>query len=190
MKDYRWNPYKDDRRGSDIYKDSNWNFDPRNENYYLGKINKSGNNDLSRSYYTDGHSDRFYRQNEMEKRNDMSENDYQISDPYKNNNFEGHKKRNYFPEGPHRGKGPKNYSRSIERIKEDASDRLADDSLVDASNIDLQVKDGVLILSGTVDTRFEKRRAENLIDNVSGVKNVQNNLRVKANKATVPHTFG
>jgi osmotically-inducible protein OsmY len=62
--------------------------------------------------------------------------------------------------------------------------------LVDASNIELQVKDGVLILSGTVDTRFEKRRAENLVENVSGVKNVQNNLRVKADKATVPHTFG
>jgi hypothetical protein len=189
MKDYRWNPYKDDWRDSDIYRDSNWNFDPRNENYYLGRINKSGNNDLTRSYYTDNHSDRYYRNDEIQQRNNVAEN-YQPQRPYKNNNFEGHKKRNYIPEGPHRGKGPKNYQRSVERIKEDASDRLADDSLVDASNIELQVKDGVLILSGTVDTRFEKRRAENLVENVSGVKNVQNNLRVKADKATVPHTFG
>lgn len=189
MKDYKWNPYKDDWRHSDIYTNSNWNFDPRNENYYLGRINKSGNNDLSMSYYTDGHSDRYYRNNEMKKGNNLAEND-PISDPYKNNNFEGHKKRNYIPEGPHRGKGPKNYSRSIETIKEDASDRLADDSLVDASNIDLQVKDGELILCGTVETRFEKRRAENLVENVSGVKNVQNNLRIKRTKATVPHTFG
>lgn len=190
MKDYRWNPYRGDWHHSDIYRDSNWNFDRRNENYYLGRINKSGDNNLRMSYYTDGHSDRYYRNIEMEKRNEMAQNDYQISDPYKNNNFEGHKKRNYIPEGPHRGKGPKNYNRSVERIKEDASDRLADDSLVDASNIDLQVKDGELILSGTVCTRFEKRRAENLVENVSGVKNVQNNLRVSGNKTTVPHTFG
>lgn len=88
------------------------------------------------------------------------------------------------PEGPHRGKGPKNYNRSIERIKEDASDRLMDDSLIDASNIDLDVKDGELILSGTVDTKFEKKRAENLVENVSGVRNVQNNLRVSGNKAS------
>lgn len=177
MKDYRWNPYKDDRRVSDDYKDSNWNYDPRDQNYYLGRINESGNNDMNMRYYTDG-SDRYYRHNEMEKRNDMASNDYKIRNPYKNNDFEGHRKKNYSFEGPHRGKGPKNYNRSAERIKEDASDRLAKDSLVDASNIELQVKDNELVLSGTVDTRFEKRRAENLVENVSGIKNVQNNLRV------------
>jgi hypothetical protein len=51
-------------------------------------------------------------------------------------------------------------------------------------------KDRKLILSGEVDTRFEKRRAENLVENVSGVKNVQNNLRLSNNKANLPHTFG
>lgn len=190
MKDYRWNPYRGDWRDSDIYEDQNWNYDPRDQNYYLGRIDQSGNNDLNMRYYTDGNSDRYYRHNEMEKRNEMAENDYKIRNPYKNNDFYGHKKRNYIPQGPHRGKGPKNYSRSIERIKEDASDRLADDSLIDASNIDLTVKDGELILSGTVETRFEKRRAENLVESVSGVRDVQNNLRVKGNKTTIPDTFG
>ncbi len=180
MRDYRWNPYKDDWHDSDIYRDSNWNYDPRDENYYLGRINQSGNNDLNQRYYTDNYSDRYYRQDELEKTNDRPP-----EHPYKNNDFYGHKKRNYrMPEGPHRGKGPKNYNRSIERIKEDASDRLMDDSLIDASNIDLEVKDGELILSGTVDTRFEKRRAENLVENVSGVRNVQNNLRVSGNKTS------
>ncbi|MGN6530221.1 MAG: BON domain-containing protein [Ginsengibacter sp.] len=182
MRDYPWNPYKGDWHDSDIYRDSDWNYDPRDQNYYLGRINESGNNDLNQRYYTDNYSDRYYRRDELENALDRPP-VYPPEYPYINNDFEGHKKRNYrMPEGPHRGKGPKNYNRSIERIKEDASDRLMDDSLVDASNIDLDVKDGELILSGTVDTRFEKRRAENLVENVSGVRNVQNNLRVSGNK--------
>jgi osmotically-inducible protein OsmY len=190
MRDYRWNPYKDDRRVSDEYKDSKWNFDPRDENYYLGRINESGNNDMSREYYSDGHSDRYYRRDELEKRNEMAENDYKISNPFKNNDFYGHRKRNYSFEGPHRGKGPKNYTRSADRIKDDAADRLMEDSLVDASDIELRVKDNDLILSGTVNSRFEKHRAEGLVENISGVKEVQNNLRVKGENASVPHTFG
>jgi osmotically-inducible protein OsmY len=65
-----------------------------------------------------------------------------------------------------------------------------EDSLVDATNIDVDVKDNDLILSGTVNSRFEKHRAEALVENVSGVKEVQNNLRVQGEKATAPHTFG
>lgn len=59
---------------------------------------------------------------------------------------------------------------------------------MDASDIELKVNNDELILSGTVDSRFEKRRAENLVENISGVRNVQNKLRVKGNKP--PHTFG
>ena len=65
-----------------------------------------------------------------------------------------------------------------------------EDSLLDASNIEIGVKDNDLILSGTVNSLFEKHRAEGLVENVSGIKEVQNNLRVKGQKATVPHTFG
>ena len=87
-------------------------------------------------------------------------------------------------EGRHKGKGPKNYTRSNERIKEDASDRLSDDSLVDASNIEIEVVGNELTLSGTVSSRYEKRRAEDLVENVSGVRNVQNNLRVIPDSTT------
>jgi hypothetical protein len=34
-------------------------------------------------------------------------------------------------------------------------------------------------LAGTVDSRDQKRRAEDCAENVSGVRNVQNNLRVE-----------
>jgi hypothetical protein len=41
------------------------------------------------------------------------------------------------------------------------------------------VKDGEVTLSGTVDGRQAKRRAEDIIENVSGVREVHNQLRVQ-----------
>ena len=80
----------------------------------------------------------------------------------------------------HRGKGPKNYKRSDSRIQEDINDALTDHHNVDASDIEVEVKDGVAILSGTVDNRDAKRRAENAIDYISGVHNVENRIHVKS----------
>ena len=78
----------------------------------------------------------------------------------------------------HAGKGPKGYSRSDDRVREDVSDRLSDDPSVDASNIEVSVSNGEVTLSGTVDRREDKRRAEDCAESVSGVNHVQNNLRV------------
>lgn len=77
------------------------------------------------------------------------------------------------------GRGPKGYRRSDERIREDVCDRLADDSRVDATEIEVMVKDGEVTLAGTVCTRDEKRRGEDLAETISGVRDVHNNLRVK-----------
>lgn len=77
----------------------------------------------------------------------------------------------------HRGRGPKNYARSDDRIREDVNDRLTEDVWVDASEIEVSVTDGEVTLAGTVDDRRTKRRAEDCADAVSGVKHVQNNLR-------------
>ena len=82
------------------------------------------------------------------------------------------------PGGWHVGKGPKGYSRSDERIREDVCDRLTDDPYVDATNIEVAVADGEVTLSGFVDRRGDKRRAEDIADNVSGVRDVNNRLRV------------
>lgn len=79
----------------------------------------------------------------------------------------------------HRGRGPKNYRRSDERIKEDVNDRLSDDYYVDASEIEVMVSNTEVTLTGTVNSRAEKRRAEDIADSVSGVTNVENRLRVK-----------
>ena len=82
-------------------------------------------------------------------------------------------------ERDHRGRGPKDYVRSDERIRDDANDRLTDDPRIDASEVTLSVDKGEITLDGTVGTREEKRRAEDVVENISGVKHVQNNLRVQ-----------
>lgn len=79
----------------------------------------------------------------------------------------------------HRGRGPKNYTRSDERIREDVNDRLTDDPFVDASEIEVQVSGGEVTLSGTATRRADRRRAEDLAEEVSGVRHVQNNIRVQ-----------
>jgi hypothetical protein len=85
----------------------------------------------------------------------------------------------YRREGDFRGRGPKGYTRSDDRIRDDVNDRLTDDYALDASDIEIEVNNGDIVLSGTVDSRFEKRRAEDVAESVSGVKNVENRLRVK-----------
>jgi hypothetical protein len=79
----------------------------------------------------------------------------------------------------HRGRGPRNYTRSGDRIREDVSDRLTDDWGVDASDIDVNVSGTEVTLTGIVSSRDQRRRAEDVAQSVSGVTHVQNNLRVK-----------
>ncbi|MBC7798723.1 MAG: BON domain-containing protein [Pyrinomonadaceae bacterium] len=85
-------------------------------------------------------------------------------------------------EATHRGRGPKNYKRNDERIKEDLNDKLTDYAYLDASEIDVEVNNGEVILTGTVESRHAKRMAEDIADNVSGVNHVENRLRVAGQK--------
>jgi hypothetical protein len=79
-----------------------------------------------------------------------------------------------------RGKGPVGYTRSDERIRELVCDALTDDHYVDATNIEVTVRSGEVILSGTVDDRLQKRMAETCVERIGGVKDVQNQLRIRA----------
>ena len=81
-------------------------------------------------------------------------------------------------EGPFAGRGPKGYQRSDERIREDACDRLTDAPFLDASDIEVTVRNGEVTLSGTVANREQKRRSEALIEQVTGVREVHNTLHV------------
>ena len=80
----------------------------------------------------------------------------------------------------HRGKGPKGYQRSDERLKEIVCERLSDDHAIDASEISIAVSGGTVTLTGTVENRRDKFAAEDLIAQMSGVKDVDNRLRVQS----------
>lgn len=78
----------------------------------------------------------------------------------------------------YRGRGPKNYQRSDERIREDVCERLTMDHDLDATDIEVSVEGSIVTLNGTVNERHAKRLAEDLAESVWGVKDVQNNIRV------------
>lgn len=80
--------------------------------------------------------------------------------------------------GGHRGKGPKGYQRSDERIRDNVCEVLENDDRIDASAIEVTVKNGEVMLTGNVDARHDKRLAEDLVQDLPGVKDVQNQLRV------------
>ncbi len=77
------------------------------------------------------------------------------------------------------GKGPKGYTRSDERIKEQVSEKLEEHGDIDASEITVQVKNGEVTLEGTLSDRSMKRMAEDVAEDCPGVKEVQNRLRVE-----------
>jgi hypothetical protein len=80
--------------------------------------------------------------------------------------------------GPHSGRGPRNYQRSDERIKEDLCERLTQHSYLDPSEIEVRVQNGEITLEGSVSDRWAKRTAEDLAEGISGVREVHNQLRV------------
>lgn len=77
-----------------------------------------------------------------------------------------------------RAVGPKGYQRSDERIREDLCERLALSSRLDVRDVEVNVSGGVVTLSGTVRDRQQKYRIEDMADEVFGVKDVHNQIRV------------
>jgi osmotically-inducible protein OsmY len=78
------------------------------------------------------------------------------------------------------GRGPKNYARSDDRVREDVCDRLMADPRIDASEVTVSVRSGEVTLEGTVDERRVKRCAEDVAESVSGVRQVHNRLTVQS----------
>jgi osmotically-inducible protein OsmY len=82
-----------------------------------------------------------------------------------------------------RGIGPKNYVRSDERIAEDINETLMDADDIDASQVSVRVKDGVVTLEGTVEQRWIKHRIEDVAEGCSGVRDIENRIRLEPNEA-------
>lgn len=78
----------------------------------------------------------------------------------------------------YRGRGPRGYQRSDARVFEDICDRLTVDPRIDASDIEVDVKGAEVTLRGSVRSREEKRYAEDVVEHVMGVRDVNNHLKV------------
>jgi osmotically-inducible protein OsmY len=111
-----------------------------------------------------------------EGRSQYGQSNYGQSD-YGRSNY-GQSGRGMSGQGQHSGRGPKGYKRGDERIQEDINEQLTHHSEIDAGEIEVKVSNGEVTLTGTVDNREAKRMAEDVAEGVSGVTEVQNQIRV------------
>ena len=74
--------------------------------------------------------------------------------------------------------GPKGYTRSDERLREDISERLMQAYDIDSSEVTVQVLGGKVVLEGTVPNRYMKHAIEDIADAAPGVQDVDNRVRV------------
>lgn len=77
-----------------------------------------------------------------------------------------------------RGRGPKGYERSDERLKEMICEKLTDDEAIDASEVSVEVSNREVTLTGTVSDRQSKYQIEELVEQCGGVQEIHNQLRV------------
>jgi osmotically-inducible protein OsmY len=173
-------------RNNNFNSQRNWNYgtDYRDSSAGLGYggTNYSGNyGNESQQRNTYGNSNRGYNDYNQRNQQDRSWWDRsrdEVSSWFGDDEAEHRRRMDEMQRRSHKGKGPKDYQRSESRIREDVSDRLSDDHDLDASDIDVKVSGNEVILSGTVEDRDAKRRAEDIAESVSGVSNVQNQLKI------------
>lgn len=171
--DYGRDRYYYDRDYYDRYDNDR---DYYNQNYY-------DRNYYERNYYDRNYYSRDYYYNRRYSpfgRGSYYDYDYDYDYDYPNYGYDywGTPYSGWY-NGPYSGVGPRNYNRSDERIQDDVNDRLTWHGYLDARDIEVKVNDGLVTLDGSVDSRRAKRMAENIADNVSGVKDVNNNLSIR-----------
>lgn len=83
-----------------------------------------------------------------------------------------------FGSGRYSGHGPRGYQRSDERIREEVCELLTRHGAIDARDMEVEVRAATVILRGTADSGRTRRLAEELVEEIPGVRDVQNELRV------------
>lgn len=197
--------YGNDRRYSDRdYDDRRMNNDRWN-NYqeapsfgsYTGYAGQMGPTEGVPGFGTTGSNDRGYRDrnyndrnyntnpnNNSGRRNDRSWWDKasdEVSSWFGDDDAERRRQRD--ERQNHRGKGPKNYKRSEDRIMEDVCVRLSEHPDIDATDIMVTVDGDEVTLTGTIDSKQAKRKAEDVCESVSGVSEVHNQLRIRKDES-------
>ncbi|WP_066408310.1 BON domain-containing protein [Flavisolibacter tropicus] len=180
-----WRSVNDLSGGYDIdYNNRNENWRRGDRNWQDDRQDQYGNNSSRRHDVNYGGNAANDWNNEVRNKDDRSWWDRERRDVSSwmssNENYREPRGNRNYPNlaGEHRGKGPRGYQRSEERIREDVCDRLSDDAMLDASEIEVTVNGADVVLSGTVLSREAKRHAEGLAESISGVRNVENRIHV------------
>lgn len=147
---------------------------PREESYNQGRGSARYGADNSRNQLTDYYSSSSY---------DRSRYDGSYAPSYPSASSYDRSRSSYgasqTARGGFSGRGPKGYTRTDDRIREDVCDRLSWNDEVDATDITVRVEKGEVTLEGSVETRHMKRLAEDIAEDVSGVLDVHNTIRVQ-----------
>lgn len=77
-----------------------------------------------------------------------------------------------------RGHGPRRTAPSDEEVLDRICERLACDTDLDASEIEVSVQGGLAVLAGSVPSRQAKRDASAIAESTRGVREVENRLHV------------
>ena len=172
--------YRGDQSGYGSYQDS---FDNRGSSDYGNSLddgrilmNRGNNPNFTTDYFSQ--SD-YYNPN---RRGNFGPKSSQSWSPMSDKNeSRWQSTKNFF------GKGPKGYKRSDKKIREEVCEALYRDNSVDASELEVSVKDAEVTLSGTVGERRMKRLAEDCAESISGVSDVRNEIRLQSQSE---RTFG
>ena len=76
------------------------------------------------------------------------------------------------------GRRPQLQRRSDDKIHQEIWELLTNNADLDASEVELHVEGGVVTLTGTVDSRDAKWLTEDLVNSVTGVREVNNRIKV------------
>ncbi|BDB27652.1 BON domain-containing protein [Cupriavidus sp. P-10] len=109
-------------------------------------------------------------------------------DPYRQ--FTGYNERmDLYRGGPRQARpvGPRNYQRSDARILEDLCEQLAHSARLQVEDVEVRVEQGVVTLEGSVPQRQQKYGIEDVADEVYGVREVVNHLRVARGDTSAVH---
>lgn len=88
-------------------------------------------------------------------------------------------------QGLHSGKGPRGWTLSDTRLIDEVSDRLMDDPLLDASEVEVSADAGVITLRGEVPGASDTAHAELVARRTPGVHEVVNRLSFRPGRRAV-----
>lgn len=179
----------------DRYRHSNFENDERHDESHFGGVARASANTLGVGRFNENRG----RRGDEDWQNPREDNPFENGKLYNWNHRQGwdqyydrsidHSNRRHAgglighdAKGIHRGRGPKGYTRSDDRIYEDVCEMLSRSPEVDATHIEVSVKQGVVYLNGEVEDRNQKRMAELEIENLSGVLDVQNLLSLTSGR--------